>query len=94
MVVPLHLASVAPPAIAGSIGELHERPISVRVPRSRLVLTGAAPFAGILTQISINVGIFAAQAFSGVSSSINARAERTKRLKLIQSDEQCHFRNR
>lgn len=38
VVVPLHLASVAPPAIAGSIG--------------------------ILTQISINVGIFAAQAFS------------------------------
>ncbi|KWU43335.1 MFS general substrate transporter [Rhodotorula sp. JG-1b] len=38
VVVPLHLASVAPPAIAGGIG--------------------------ILTQISINVGIFAAQAFS------------------------------
>ncbi|GAA5880494.1 hypothetical protein JCM3774_000627 [Rhodotorula dairenensis] len=38
VVVPLHLASVAPPAIAGSIG--------------------------ILTQIAINVGIFAAQAFS------------------------------
>ncbi|GAA5975515.1 hypothetical protein JCM10908_005185 [Rhodotorula pacifica] len=38
VVVPLHLASVAPPAIAGRIG--------------------------ILTQISINVGILAAQAFS------------------------------
>lgn len=69
VVVPLHLASVAPPAIAGSIGEHFLFTRLRSTPCWSESADASSPFSptGILTQISINVGIFAAQAFSSES---------------------------
>lgn len=61
VVVPLYLQSVSPPAIAGKIGRLA---YFAHRTRKLFKLTERFPLAGILCQISINVGILSAQAIS------------------------------